>query len=296
MSDTDRIQQMISGIYDDAAEREGLAKSFDTGAEASAHKLGGVLTKDGKPASLDEEKRTIDFRITDKTLDSYGDVVIPNGMNNERFRKNPVILLNHNFWGLPVANSLHEKASANEVISKAVFPSAEIPGFAMPDTLFHLYATGFMHATSITLKPNKWEKRYSKDKDGAKVWTGGYTFHEWALIEYSLVTIPANENALKKMSSIVLDEARQLGMIGSVPTLPALDEAAKALAANPDLIDSGVLDAAIERVLRRSKLFAELEAQQEALAIAKADKLRERQENLGKALTAIQGIGAYFSR
>jgi len=44
---------------------------------------------------IDEQKGTIDFTLTSKTIDRDGEVVLPMGVNLENFRKNPVFLWAH---------------------------------------------------------------------------------------------------------------------------------------------------------------------------------------------------------
>jgi len=61
--------------------------------------------------------------------------------------------------------------------------------------VYRLARGGFIAATSVGFRPLKWE--YTRDLDrGAEDWFPGIDFEEQELVELSVVTVPANPEAL----------------------------------------------------------------------------------------------------
>lgn len=131
------------------------------------------------------EERTIVGTITTNAVDRYREIVEPGGAVLENFNKNPVVLLNHNSWGVPIGRNLWIKKSENGLVAKTQFaPTLE------GEDLYKLYDDGYMKAWSIGFIPKKWED--------ADLQEAGYRrkYTLWELLEYSGVTIPANPEAV----------------------------------------------------------------------------------------------------
>jgi len=47
-----------------------------------------------------ENERSLTVTITTNAVDRSGDIVEPNGVNMKNFKKNPVVLMSHNYSGL----------------------------------------------------------------------------------------------------------------------------------------------------------------------------------------------------
>lgn len=144
--------------------------------------------------------RTIVGTITTGAVDRYREVVDPDGAMLENYRKNPVVLLNHNSYMPPIGKNLWIKQGEGGLVAKTQFSDT-----TEGSDIFALYDQGFMKAWSIGFIPKKWE-------DG-DVSVTGYRrkFTLWELLEYSAVTIPANpealSNALQCVESRMLREA-----------------------------------------------------------------------------------------
>ena len=134
----------------------------------------------------DSEKSVV-AKISTSDVDRYGDVVVPQGMDAKNYEKNPVVLLNHASYGLPVGRSAWLKVQANDVKSKTIFADT-----TLGNDVYTLASGGFMNARSIGFMVKAEEPGGPKDKFRRKI-TG------WELYEYSIVTIPANPNAVKSM-------------------------------------------------------------------------------------------------
>ena len=166
-----------------------------------------------KNMTFDREKKTGVFAITTPTVDSSGDVVVPEGGDLKRYRKNPVVLFGHNYGGMPIARSLREEIDPGVAIfSEAEFAVGLDEEKDFPLTVFNYFAAKFLNAVSIGFIPARWEKRMIGDDEGGQVWKGGFIFHEWTLLEFSAVSVPANEDALALAVKGVSQFAREFGL------------------------------------------------------------------------------------
>ena len=175
-------------------ERMKLAELLEKGEKAASWMEGGISK------AFDVEAGTGEFMITTPTVDRVYDVVVPEGMDNKNFRKNPVVLWGHDDSLLPVGRSISEKVvEGSHVEGKVQFDLKNDPkGFNTQ--IFGMYADRTLNATSIRFIPSKYEKiMKTVETDGQKneIWTGGFEFQEWELVEYSMVGIPMNPDAVR---------------------------------------------------------------------------------------------------
>jgi HK97 family phage prohead protease len=143
--------------------------------------------------------RTVYARISTTSIDRDGDVLMPSGLDLGDFRKNPVVLLNHNDAGLPIGKALSVKRDSEGVIAEVQF--AERPeGHPdavewIPDTVFNLFQQGVIKAFSVGFIPK--EMREPTDKDKRKFGDSVRNIiTKWSLLEFSVVNVPANQDAL----------------------------------------------------------------------------------------------------
>ena len=143
--------------------------------------------------------RTVVARISTTSIDRDGEVLLPSGIDLKDFRKNPVVLLNHDQGGLPVGRALSVKRQSDGIIAEVQF--AERPAGHpssvewIPDTVFNLFQQGILKAFSVGFIPL--EMREPSDKDLNKF--GGdvrNVISKWSLLEFSVVNVPANQDAL----------------------------------------------------------------------------------------------------
>jgi len=130
-------------------------------------------------------EKTLTAVISTDATDRMGESVLPEGIDQKNFRKNPVVVWAHDYSMLPIGKAEFVKRSGNQLISRMKFADHE---FA--NEVFNLYKDGFLKAFSIGFIPKEWE-----DGDGKK--TPYRTYKKWELLEYSAVPIPANPEALQ---------------------------------------------------------------------------------------------------
>ncbi|MHC2241223.1 HK97 family phage prohead protease [Bradyrhizobium elkanii] len=118
-------------------------------------------------------------------VDRMFDSIAVGGWDLKEFRRNPVVLLSHDSQAMPVA-----KASAGVWIGSGKLKGA-ITLAPDQDELRKLIDGGFLTAISVGFRPGKW--KFSEDKSRPY----GIDFQDGhELLEFSLVSIPANPDAL----------------------------------------------------------------------------------------------------
>ena len=145
------------------------------------------------------EKRVLRFVGSDEGIDRDNEKVMSEGWNLKEYKKNPVVLVNHQHTELPVAKAIKvfidKKAKNNPLTFDIEFPEPEIS--SVGDTLYKLYSNGYMSATSVGFKPD-----YDKIVYGDGMKTPRVIFNGQELLELSLVSVPANPRALLSQKGI----------------------------------------------------------------------------------------------
>lgn len=151
---------------------------------------GAALRKDFIPEckAADIESRTVDFIISTAAVDRMGDTIKVDGWRLDTFRKNPVVLWAHDSTALPIARAANVRIEDGKLKARAEFPPKGTT--SMSDSVFDMLRLGFLNATSVGFSPVKYV--FSEDKDRKF----GIDFLEQELLEFSVVPIPANAEAL----------------------------------------------------------------------------------------------------
>jgi len=145
--------------------------------------------------SVDTKLRTVDFIISDESVDRDNDTIAVSGWDIANYSANPVVLFAHDHWQPPVARSLSLTMQGTQLRSKAQFTPKDM--YAFGDMIFQFYEKGFMRATSVGFKPKEW-----KFNDDRKF---GVDFLGQELLEYSCVPVPSNPHALMDAKSKGID-------------------------------------------------------------------------------------------
>ena len=138
-----------------------------------------------------ERKNLVSFIASTASPDRYGDVINQKGWSLAKYRKNPVILLNHNANQLPIGRG------EVDVIDGKLMVDIE---FDMEDPIGAEVARktkdGFMSAVSVGFNPIESTPRSMLSKDNPYYASRGEYFERAELLEISIVTIPANGEAV----------------------------------------------------------------------------------------------------
>ena len=157
---------------------------------------------------VDETDRTVTAVISTGAVDRDSEVLVPKGVKLEAYQKNPVVLFAHNYYETPIAKALWVKQSRGKITAKAVFAETE-----KAEEVYQLFKGGFLNAFSVGFKPLKGHSPQPDEVKKTPEWANArWIIDEWELLEFSVVPVPANSEALVtaiKSKSITLSGETQ---------------------------------------------------------------------------------------
>lgn len=142
---------------------------------------------------VNEGKREVLAVISTNAVDRDGEVVSPKGLRKKNYAGNPIVMVNHDYQSLPIGKALWVKADGDRILAK--YKVSDATQFARD--VFGLLQDGTLNAHSIGFvskhasRPTTAEKNANPDLVGAKL-----IHRDWELLEFSVVGIPANPEAL----------------------------------------------------------------------------------------------------
>lgn len=129
------------------------------------------------------------FILHDETVNTYGFRMLTSGGNLEELRKNPVLLLNHKDWELPIGRWENIRVEGTQILADAVFDEKDDIAVKIAGKV----EGGFLRMASM----GAWPPEEVSDAEELKL--PGQTLPtvtRWTAREASIVTIGANHNAL----------------------------------------------------------------------------------------------------
>lgn len=147
--------------------------------------------------AVEGDDRAVGFVITTGAVDRDGDTISPKGWRLTSYRKNPVVLWAHDYRGLPIARATSIKAEGDGVHSVAHFVEKEL--YPLAEVVLQMLKRRYLNATSVGFMPEAWERSEEEAR------RGGYDFTKQELLEYSVVPVPSNPEALVEMRSAGVD-------------------------------------------------------------------------------------------
>jgi HK97 family phage prohead protease len=127
------------------------------------------------------------FTISTPDVDRYGTIIVPSGIDYTAYMNNPVVLVNHKSDYLPIGKCLGFFLNGENLEATIQLDMNDEKACKINDKI----KNGFVNAVSVGIIPIE---QSEQTIDGEKVTT--YTKSE--LVEFSIVTIPANRDALIK--------------------------------------------------------------------------------------------------
>ena len=133
--------------------------------------------------------KTKSFVLHDESVNTYGFRMLTSGANLEEFKKNPVLLLNHSDYTLPIGRWENIRIEGTQILADPVFDLNDPQGREAERKV----REGFLRAASIGAWPPE-----EKSTDPALMLPGQSlpTVTKWTVREASICTIGANHNAL----------------------------------------------------------------------------------------------------
>lgn len=140
-------------------------------------------------------ERTVRFKISSEVVDRDGDILIAKGCDFTNFAKNPQFLAFHNYREYPLGIPKNWGIDGDAVYCDVYFPKLEelatdaeqaSEKAKLVDFTYHCYKTGMLNAVSVGFIP----------KEASPLKEGGMEITGWELLEFSAVSVPANQDAL----------------------------------------------------------------------------------------------------
>jgi hypothetical protein len=156
--------------------------------------------------------------ITSAAVDRDFEVVLPEGVALEQFRKNPVVTFAHRYDILPVGRALWIKLVEQAIKAKTRYASrpAAWPGEWLPDAVWHMVQAGDLRGKSIGFLPLDGHPPTAEEirtrPDLARV---RWIYTRSLLLEYAVAPVQSNPEALVEAVAkgmISTEVCRRLGL------------------------------------------------------------------------------------
>ena len=171
-------------------------------------------------------ERQVRYTISTGTVDRQNDTVSVTGWDLTAFLLNPVVLWGHDARSLPIGRCVDIANDGAALKAVVEYVPSDMPVVGeLAEAVLRMSRTGFLSATSVGFRPLEYE--FAKDRDDDDSWWAPLDFIRQELLEFSIVTIPANPEAL-----IDPDERSELAAAGLAAAAIEAERAAQlALAA-----------------------------------------------------------------
>lgn len=134
------------------------------------------------------DPKTLEYVMSDATVDRYGDVVEPGGWRLETFKRNPIALFGHS-GSFPVGKWADVRVEGGKLKGRLEFAARGTS--PRIDEIRSLSEQGILKAVSVGFRPVPGEV---EPIEGAK---RGVRYKMSELLECSIVSVPANPNAIQ---------------------------------------------------------------------------------------------------
>jgi HK97 family phage prohead protease len=136
------------------------------------------------------QDKPIKFVASTASPDRYGDVVDQKGWDLSAYNRNPVVLFNHNPSQMPIGKG-KAYVENDQLMLEVEFDQKD----DMAKTIEQKVRDGYINAVSVGFQPSKTIARSSLPSDHPYHGKSGQYFQASELLEVSIVTIPANNEA-----------------------------------------------------------------------------------------------------
>lgn len=223
-----------------------------------------VDASDGLKFSDDEEDQYVRGIISTVDPDADGDVVVPGGLMWERYVKNPVVLFNHDLNSpVGLCDEVITEAEGHVRARTRFGTTAESQKVyqLMKDKVLRTFSIGFVPMETVERGKKGFEnalrlvqEQYPGRIDAQKV---GRIVQKALVVEYSVVTIPANEHAvvteMKGLGFSIPDTTTDSVQNAPIPAIkPPVEVQIKRLGVNLDIKRMGTASDEDVRILYRT--------------------------------------------
>lgn len=144
--------------------------------------------------------RAIKFTISTPARDRDNDQIMQDGWELVPYSKNPVVLLNHKASDLPIGKCVSIGVEDGNLKATVQFIPSSYPVVGqVAEAVYQMCNGGYLSATSVGFRPLKWD------------WAGddsdGIVFSKQELLEFSIVSVPSNPEAIIEPASWFASDA-----------------------------------------------------------------------------------------
>lgn len=138
----------------------------------------------------------VEFIVSNSATDRYGESIVMEGINTEKYMSNPVVLWGHDYNALPLGRTLRLRKDGGNLIALVQFDT-DLSEFA--NTVYQQILRGTISAASI----GGLVQSYGLNEDNTTDWA---TIAELEMVEWSVVAVPANPEALVLSKAFGIEE------------------------------------------------------------------------------------------
>jgi len=149
----------------------------------------------------------VEFIVSTGVLDAHGERINVEGINTKDFMKNPVVLWGHDGFNLPIAKALKGWKENGKLMAKAQFYLKD----AFARKVYDYIVDGYLNAVSIGGMVTEWAD-------------DGLTINKLNMKEFSVVSVPANPEALATAKSLDVDKKAELNALANAYARKLLDK------------------------------------------------------------------------
>lgn len=174
---------------------------------------------------IEEGERAAIQVISTRDIDRDEDIMDPRGVVLDDYRKNPVVMWNHDYSEPPIAKCVDISVTDEAITAKSVYsetPRAEEIYQLKREGILQAASVGFVALDWVYNGGAGWAEVVGKLKERWKMSARAFDkarriVTKWTLLEYSDVPIPANQNALMLAIGKGLDPAVERLLKANVP-------------------------------------------------------------------------------
>jgi hypothetical protein len=155
------------------------------------------------------------FDISTEVRDRDADTLASKGWVLDNYKKNPVVLFAHDSRSLPIGQSIEVGASKGKLSSVARFDT-DISEYPLPRTVVALLKRGTLRAASVGFVPMEWKDADPETVQDYQKQSMPLDFTKQELVEWSIVPVPSNPEALMQARAAGIDIAPVVNWAGQV--------------------------------------------------------------------------------
>lgn len=165
----------------------------------------GIVTREMQVRAITDaqkEKRQAEFIISSETPDTYGTVFRMDGWDLSKFKNNPVVLYGHRSNDADPDNVIGTGEvfkEGNKLVGRVTFEDAEVNPKA--EKIYRKVQAGTLRMASIGANPTQAHFGKKENNEDPEV----LYFDRQELLEFSIVPIGSNPDALKRSAEVIDD-------------------------------------------------------------------------------------------